>query len=83
MQIDLSDNGLLKAWMNRKVKKNYCEMMMIVISQQYIPPAVLTESLSVPSLFLIRVPWLLGVLLRCFLAPLPSVMVTEGTGPMG
>ena len=52
MQIDSSKNGLFKAWMNREVKK-YCEVMMIVISQLYIPPDVLTEFVSAPSLLLI------------------------------
>lgn len=77
MHVDLSNNELLKAWMNGKWKKNYYEMMMIVISQLYIPPDVLTEFLFVLSLFLIMILWLLGLLLRCFLALLPSVIVTE------
>lgn len=47
--------------------------MMIVISQLYIPPDVLTEFVSVPSLLLIMNLWQL----RCFLALLPSVIVTE------
>lgn len=49
----------------------------IVILKWYIPPDVLTESLSVPSLLLIRISWLLGVRLRCVPAPLPSVTLTE------
>ena len=55
MQIVLSNNGLLKALMNGKVKKkkNYGEVKMKVISQQYIPQDVLTEcfvcSVSVPD----------------------------------
>lgn len=80
MQIDLN-NGLLEVWMNRKLK-NYCEMMMVVISQQYILPDALTEFLSALSLFKIMNLWMLSVLLRCFLALLPSVIVTEQTGSM-
>lgn len=79
MQIDLSNNGLLKAWMDGKVK-NYCEMM-FVIPQQYIPHDVLTE--FVQCLFLIMVFYGCSVSSMNFaLALLPSVIVTEQIGPM-
>lgn len=57
-------------------------MKVTVISQQCIPPDVLTGFSSVLSLFLIMILWLLSVLLICFLALLPSVIVTEQTSPM-
>lgn len=42
MQIDLNYYGLLKAWMNRKVK-NCCMMMMTVLSQIYLAKNMLTD----------------------------------------
>lgn len=43
MLIDLTYYGLLKAWMNRKVKNCCMMMMMIVLSQQYIAKNMLTD----------------------------------------
>lgn len=55
---------------------------MVVISQQYIPPDALTDVSSALCLLKIVNLWILSVLLRCFVALLPSVIVTEQTGSM-
>lgn len=56
MQIDLSNNGLLKAWMDGKVK-TVVRWCLLFPNSTFIPPDVLTE--FVPCLFLIMVLWLL------------------------
>lgn len=73
MQINLSNNGLLKAWMNRNVK-NYSE---IHDNNHHFS----TKHSSVCWQRFRRVPSLssimISLLLRCVLALLPSVIVTE------
>lgn len=62
--------------------KNPREMMMlVVISQHCIPPDALTDVFA-SFLLSIMILWQLGVT-EMFVALLPSVILTEQTGPMG